>query len=100
MPSEDVAILLVLHTSIRVIPFVGPPGIEPGPYEPESHVLPAYSGPTKFTTPKRAYYSQASRVTLDRIRTLYTARDPALLETLAIIQRLEKKHSSAEKMSA
>ncbi len=26
---------------------VGPPGIEPGLYEPESYVLPAYSGPVR-----------------------------------------------------
>ena len=25
----------------------GPPGIEPGPYEPESHVLPVYYGPNE-----------------------------------------------------
>src|SRR3989344_790010 len=31
-------------------PLVGPPGIEPGPYEPESHVLPAYSGPVRDTS--------------------------------------------------
>lgn len=29
---------------------VGPPGIEPGLYEPESYVLPAYSGPTQNTS--------------------------------------------------
>lgn len=29
---------------------------------------------------------------LDRIRTLYNARDPGLLQTLAIIRHLEKKH--------
>ena len=27
--------------------WVGPPGIEPGPYEPESHVLPVYYGPNE-----------------------------------------------------
>ena len=29
---------------------VGPPGIEPGLYEPESYVLPVYYGPTQNTT--------------------------------------------------
>lgn len=28
---------------------VGPPGIEPGLYEPESYVLPVYYGPTQGT---------------------------------------------------
>ncbi len=31
----------------RVMSYVGPPGIEPGLYEPESYVLPVYYGPTK-----------------------------------------------------
>lgn len=30
-----------------MLSFVGPPGIEPGLYEPESHVLPVYYGPAK-----------------------------------------------------
>ena len=33
---------------------VGPPGIEPGLYEPESYVLPAYSGPTQDTSRVRS----------------------------------------------
>ncbi|TSC85690.1 MAG: hypothetical protein G01um10148_1076 [Parcubacteria group bacterium Gr01-1014_8] len=39
--GEDVA------THIRRNSFVGPPGIEPGLYEPESYVLPVYYGPVK-----------------------------------------------------
>lgn len=35
---------------VWVLLLVGPLGIEPSPYEPESHVLPAYSGPTRGTT--------------------------------------------------
>lgn len=30
--------------------FVGPPRIELGPYAPEAHVLPAYSGPIQNTS--------------------------------------------------
>ena len=33
---------------------------------------------------------------LDRIRTLYNARDPELLQTLEIIRRLEKKHQASD----
>jgi hypothetical protein len=33
---------------------------------------------------------------LDRIRTLYNARDPELLQTLAIIRHLEKQHQEGE----
>ena len=39
---------------VWVMPPVGPPGIEPGPYEPESHVLPAYSGPAQDTSRVRS----------------------------------------------
>lgn len=35
---------------------------------------------------------QILRAALDRIRTLYNARDPELLQTLAVIRHLEKKH--------
>ena len=35
-------ILILLRNS------VGPPGIEPGLYEPESYVLPVYYGPIEF----------------------------------------------------
>ena len=37
------------YTTARILLFqyfVGPPGIEPGLYEPESYVLPVYYGPT------------------------------------------------------
>src|SRR5438046_460927 len=44
-----------------VVNFVGLPGIEPGLHAPEACVLPAYSSPTKCTTPIRMYYCQASR---------------------------------------
>ena len=35
---------------IRVMSSVGPPGIEPGLYEPESYVLPVYYGPARDIT--------------------------------------------------
>ena len=34
----------------RVMSAVGPPGIEPGLYEPESYVLPVYYGPVRDIT--------------------------------------------------
>ncbi len=36
------------YTTARLddVPLVGPPGIEPGLYEPESYVLPVYYGPS------------------------------------------------------
>ena len=49
---------LLLLTSL-----VGPPGIEPGPYEPESHVLPVYYGPTKDIT-ANVYVYHTSECTL------------------------------------
>ncbi len=36
----------------RIQYFVGPPGIEPGLYEPESYVLPVYYGPTEYWMPR------------------------------------------------
>jgi hypothetical protein len=38
---------------LQLMSSVGPPGIEPGLYAPEAHVLPVYYGPTKDTTLER-----------------------------------------------
>lgn len=37
---------LPLYDGLKLMSYVGPPGIEPGLYEPESYVLPVYYGPT------------------------------------------------------
>src|SRR5262245_2713854 len=73
--------------------WVGPPGIEPGLYAPEAHVLPVYYGPTQAFIPARTYYryaiptSEAHRIDsmlsilCRRTRTAYalhTARQKAL----------------------
>ena len=49
--------LLLTYTRsfFNVVSSVGPPGIEPGLYEPESHVLPVYYGPTKDITYSNVY---------------------------------------------
>ena len=64
-PRIELGPYLPLEPQMRparlVVTFVGPLGIEPSLYEPESYVLPVYYGPTKVTTPNRMYYYQASR---------------------------------------
>ncbi len=44
-PRNGIFCCLIYLPENRKIGVVGPPGIEPGLYAPEAHVLPVYDGP-------------------------------------------------------
>ncbi len=68
-----------MHPMHPVMTFVGLPGIEPGLHAPEACVLPAYSSPTKITTPKRAATAKRAEINAKILLLRGKRRQKALL---------------------